>query len=216
MSLMPTKKRIGWLGLWAIFVLGLYKLIQAVVIYFQLESNAIEPVFAFERQIPFIPSFIFIYASVFLLPLGVFLLIKKEKRVLWVFKIFTLAFFVHVFFFLVLPVSYTLRPHLTWSSDFLSQLVKFYYVLDEPTNTFPSMHVSFAFLSFYVVKRFRRDWMWFFLMAAVAISLSTLFVKQHYVVDVLGAVLMVMIINHFTLRRSTLIVTEEVKGDSNQ
>lgn len=97
MSLMPTKKRIGWLGLWAIFVLGLYKLIQAVVIYFQLESKAIEPVFAFERQIPFIPSFIFIYASVFLLPLGVFLLIKKEKRVLWVFKIFTLAFFVHVY-----------------------------------------------------------------------------------------------------------------------
>ena len=60
------------------------------------------------------------------------------------------------------------------------------YSLDLPLNCFPSMHVSLVFLGLFVIKMYRPDLLRYYLVWAIAIALSTLLVKQHYIVDVLA------------------------------
>lgn len=65
-------------------------------------------------------------------------------------------------------------------------VLEWFRALDAPTNCFPSLHVSTAYLSSFVA--WRRDWRRFALAFAWAnaIALSTLSTKQHYLVDVVA------------------------------
>lgn len=78
---------------------------------------------------------------------------------------------------------YTLPPGAgAWTRDLLDRLRAF----DLPTNCFPSLHVSTAYLSSFVAwrrqhARFALSFAW-----ATAIAVSTLSTKQHALVDVVA------------------------------
>lgn len=76
------------------------------------------------------------------------------------------------------------------------------YALDEPINTFPSMHVSFAFLSYYLMKKFQPRLQNVFLSLAIATTVSTFFVKQHYILDAVSAVVLAYLIQVFYIAKS--------------
>jgi membrane-associated phospholipid phosphatase len=82
--------------------------------------------------------------------------------------------------YLLFPV-YFQRPHLEVTS-FHTWLLSIEY-LDRPYNHFPSLHVTTSWLAVHASQVSRGSKVG---LAAVAtgISVSTLFVKQHYVVDV--------------------------------
>lgn len=94
----------------------------------------------------------------------------------------------------VYPNGHNLRPELAGDSIFI-KAVRFLHWIDTPTNILPSMHVfvtvacSIALLrqqSLCSRRGFRLGvWVW-----CILIVLSTLFLKQHSVVDVILALLL--------------------------
>lgn len=83
-----------------------------------------------------------------------------------------------------------IRPEVV-GSDFLSQLVRFVYRMDNPYNCFPSLHVVYTFLAtvFFLAYYRGKVLRILSLTAAFLISISTLLVKQHYFPDVILALL---------------------------
>ena len=86
---------------------------------------------------------------------------------------------------LVYPVEYHLRPNLVVPTSWFMRLVDGFYKFDNPPlNCFPSLHVTGAFLSYFVVKKFKPSLENFLFVLAILISISTLTFKQHYILDV--------------------------------
>ena len=74
------------------------------------------------------------------------------------------------------------RPYLEVSS-FHTWLLSLEY-MDKPYNHFPSLHVAFSWLAVHASQVSGRSRVGLALLA-VGISVATLFVKQHYIADVL-------------------------------
>ena len=79
-------------------------------------------------------------------------------------------------------------------------LVARIYRMDQPVCGFPSLHVSTSLLAALILLRERRVIgilsFVFFLLTAV----STLFIKQHVILDVLGGIMMALLIDKAFLR----------------
>ena len=92
--------------------------------------------------------------------------------------------------YILLPTRQELRPELFPRENVLTDLVAALYRADTSTNVCPSLHVA---LSLGIASAWMREksvhWMWRGLVVAMAalICLSTVFIKQHSVVDFLAA-----------------------------
>jgi membrane-associated phospholipid phosphatase len=83
------------------------------------------------------------------------------------------------------------RPFITDDSIFL-KLVNYIYSNDEPVNCFPSIHVFTTYLmmrAFYWEK-LHKAVAWIPQFIGVSIILSTVFIKQHVVIDVAGGIIL--------------------------
>lgn len=94
----------------------------------------------------------------------------------------------------VYPNGQNLRPELTGDSIFI-HAVQFLYKIDTPTNIFPSMHVFNATASCIALlqnKRFRKSKICSagVVVLTISIILSTMFLKQHSVADVMTALIL--------------------------
>lgn len=70
------------------------------------------------------------------------------------------------------------------------KLVYYLYSLDDPTNGFPSLHASLTTISTCFVYEQNKNLFKFVLPIAILIIVSTLLIKQHYIIDVLGGMLL--------------------------
>jgi membrane-associated phospholipid phosphatase len=91
-----------------------------------------------------------------------------------------IAFAVYVAF----PMPYP-RPTLTLDG-FWGKLLAFEWTFDQPRNTFPSLHVAFGWLMYLALREEAPRWRPVLLFLALAISVSTVLVKQHFIADVLS------------------------------
>jgi membrane-associated phospholipid phosphatase len=91
-----------------------------------------------------------------------------------------------------------IRPVVNGTSIFDS-LVKDYYNYDCPYNGFPSIHVLYTvIITLFVCKYFQNNLLRFlFIIICIIISVSTLYVKQHYFLDVLAGALLAIILYLF-------------------
>ena len=94
----------------------------------------------------------------------------------------------------VYPNGQNLRPELTGDGVFI-QAVQFLYKIDTPTNIFPSMHVFNATASCVALLQNRqcrkhKIFSGGILVLTISIILSTMFLKQHSVADVLTALIL--------------------------
>lgn len=91
-------------------------------------------------------------------------------------------------FFLAVP-SCVVRPEIT-GKDIFSLMLAIVYTTDTPTNCFPSMHCMFAYLVFRqsLCSRVSGRLRAFCAVSAVLVFFSTLFVKQHVILDVVSGV----------------------------
>ena len=96
--------------------------------------------------------------------------------------------------FMVFPTT-NVRPEVT-GTGFSVFLLQFLYGLDQPTNLFPSIHCLVSWLCFLGIKDQKRIPAWYkgvSFVLAVLVFLSTLFTKQHVLVDVAGGVILAQI-----------------------
>lgn len=80
------------------------------------------------------------------------------------------------------------RPEIA-ADDLSARLLKGIYAKDYPYNCFPSQHVAYSFTATLVFFRRKRLYGWLALVIALLISMSTLFIKQHWFIDVPAGIL---------------------------
>jgi len=75
------------------------------------------------------------------------------------------------------------------ASDFTTRFLNWCYRLDVHNNTFPSLHVSLALGTALVIKKVNKKAGLIAMIWAFIVSFSTVLVKKHYFIDILGGVL---------------------------
>jgi membrane-associated phospholipid phosphatase len=119
------------------------------------------------------------------------------------FKDSTLAFKTILVFDLGLLVCFTIyyfyqtegpiRPVIT-GHDFLSRTFQYIYEIDQPYNSFPSIHVMSSYLLIRAIcnSSWKKGWhLWIIGCFSTSIILATMFIKQHFIIDVIAAILLV-------------------------
>ncbi len=103
-----------------------------------------------------------------------------------------LTFGLTMVFYLVFPNMQELRPTEFARDNLFVDLVKGLYKTDTPTNVCPSMHVfgsvAISFATWNSKHLKTAGWRIAFTVLTVLISISTLFLKQHSLIDVASAV----------------------------
>jgi len=188
-----------------VYALGLYKLVQIFVVrfpYFEWHAFPLPG----EDSIPFLPLLVIFYGFAYIMPAWLTVVITREVRLRKIFTVYSLLTLIHMVFFILLPVKYVLRPDIIIDSV-MSGFVDVLYTLDAPLNSFPSMHVSFAFVTYFFIAKYKPSLKRVFLMLALATSISTLFVKQHYILDVAGGFLLAAFINNMLIKKDIMEIT---------
>lgn len=151
---------------------------------------------AIDHRIPFLKIFIIPYYLWFVfIAYGIVLMIFQKKSedfyMMWSNLVFGMTLFLIVSF--LFPNGLDLRPKNVPGNDILSRMVRMLYRTDTPTNVFPSIHVynsiavTVAITKLPVVRR-HPAWKYGNIGLMVLIILSTLFVKQHSIIDVVTSI----------------------------
>lgn len=164
---------------------------------------------ALDDLIPFNEGFLIFYCYWYVLLLGSlmwFLLydIRAFKR-LQIYIMITQA--VAVVTYIVYPSVQWLRPTGFARDNLLTRLMAFIYAFDTPTGVFPSLHVAYSLGIAAVWCRQEdasRGWKAFVILSAALISISTAFVKQHSVMDILAALPVGLLADYLVFGRTRL------------
>ena len=161
-----------------------------------------------DDKIPFCEYFVLPYLFWYpfmILPLFyVFLFEPETFRRTMKFNILTYSF--AVLSFLVFPTCQMLRPEVLPRDNFFADVVRFVYSADTNTNVSPSVHIIgslAALFSAFDSKTFStKGWKVFFSVSAFLICISTVFVKQHSVIDIFDALPICILGYYLFFRRS--------------
>lgn len=185
------------------------KLLKAMILYgifylfcfFWLEQREVPIHIVYSKwdsYIPFCEYFVIPYFFWFVymaFAMVYFILLCEERAEC---KKFIYSFCIGMTLFLVIsyvyPNGHTLRPQLV-RDNICSRIVGFLHGIDTPTNILPSMHVYVTVACTIALLRQKslcrrkgfRGGVW---ISCILITLSTLFLKQHSVVDVVLALLL--------------------------
>lgn len=145
----------------------------------------------FDRKVPFIKEWVYIYLICFLFWAMNYILMVREGRKEW-FQFATADMMSRLFcgiIFIVLPTT-NVRPNIV-GNDLSSWLMRFVYWIDSPTNLFPSIHCLVSWFCFIGIRKSKKIPSWykiFSLVFAILVCMSTQFTKQHYIVDVIAGI----------------------------
>ena len=109
---------------------------------------------------------------------------RAFRRMMW-FTILTYGS--GLLMFLIFPTCQNLRPDVFVRDNFLTRVMAWFYTCDTSTNVCPSLHVCgslAAAFGFVDTKRFStKGWKTTIYIIALTICASTVFVKQHSIID---------------------------------
>ena len=177
-----------------VFYLPIY-----LVFFFLAERNVRDVTIInipFDDMIPFIPEFIVPYFLWFpFMVAAIVYVFFRDKREFFAMAwnlIIGMSLFIVVSF--VFPNGLTLHPQIETDSIFV-WMVEYLHGIDTPTNVLPSIHVFNSFacgvsLGRVLWRRSHKITAIASYAMAVLITLSTMFVKQHSVIDVVSALVL--------------------------
>jgi membrane-associated phospholipid phosphatase len=144
------------------------------------------PALALDRIVPLQPAWTVVYAALYLfvIMLPVFV-VRQQEQIRRTVRAYLLIWITAFVFFLAYP-TISLRPLKVVGEGFAVWSLRFLYLLDPPYNCFPSLHVAHSFVSALTCYRVHRGVGIVAGIAASLIGVSTLFTKQHYIVDVVA------------------------------
>jgi membrane-associated phospholipid phosphatase len=162
----------------------LYLFISTVV----PERTMHAPEVPLDRMIPLQPGWALVYGSLylFLILLPVFIVCREEhiRRTVFAYlMVWITAFGCFLLYPTVAP-----RPHEVLGRGFLVWGLRFLYDADPPYNCFPSLHVAHSCVSAFTAYRAHRGVGLVAGICALLVGISTLFTKQHYVLDVVAGI----------------------------
>lgn len=155
------------------------------------------PVYCFvDDYIPFCEFFVIPYYFWFIFLIGMSLYsllfdIGTFRKYMWYIII---TYSLTTLIYIIYPTSQGLRPAGFARDNIFTDIVAWLYDFDTNTNVCPSLHVIGSFAVLFAVWNdkglsSRKMRMWF-VIATALISLSTVFLKQHSIIDVVTAVIL--------------------------
>jgi membrane-associated phospholipid phosphatase len=158
-----------------------------------------------DELIPFLPIMVIPYISWYLYiaaPLCYFYF-KSRKDFFRLASLLATGMLLSCVIFIFFPSGQNLRPDfITEDGGICSWIIYHIYSIDTPTNCMPSMHVMFSLFVHFVIKtcdkyKENKRVLNISLIWTIIICASTVFVKQHSILDVAGGIVVGMIINYF-------------------
>lgn len=147
-----------------------------------------QPELALDRAIPVDPAWMAVYGSLYIFVVVLPLVVVRERLLIRrAMQAYLLVMTLSYAIFLLYPTSAP-RPEAVPGDGFAPWALRIMYDIDPPYNCFPSLHVAYAFVSALACSRVHRGVGRAAVAWAVLISVSTLFTKQHYVVDVIAGI----------------------------
>lgn len=155
-------------------------------------SRAFDVTLGLDALIPLRPEWVVVYVGTFVFwGMGLLLIARQDEDLCCHFASgVIIADIICGVIFLALP-SCIARPELSADAGGFTWALSVVYSFDTPTNCFPSMHCLFAYFVFRQSLRTPDAKTWFKVFCGVCaalICLSTLFVKQHVIADVIGGI----------------------------
>lgn len=143
-----------------------------------------------DHYIPFVPVFILPYISYFaLIPVTIIGVVRFSFALLRPFFMMLLGtiLFSHACFW-IFPTHLTVRPEIC-NADIFSELTKLLYSIDEPYSACPSLHANISTLCALIWWQLRHRYSGLMILWACLVIVSTVFMKQHFVVDIPAGIL---------------------------
>lgn len=144
-----------------------------------------------DGRVPLVPSFVVVYVLAYVQWAVGYVVIARESPALC-YRILSgevISKLICAVFFVAFPTTMT-RPEIT-GGDIFSKALGLIYFLDTPDNLFPSIHCLESWLCFrgsLEVKKLGVWYRWAGGIFTLLVFASTLFVKQHVLLDILGGV----------------------------
>ena len=176
---------------------GVYFLSKFTPIKNHLIGNTID------NKIPFVPFFGLVYVSWFLAIIIVPMVLNKYKKseIKKHYWNVIIAIAICALFYIFYPTTANIRPDVHIKGLFTLTCYLVYFFDGPMSNLFPSMHCLMCFYYIYYVlfnKEIDKNWRIGIFIWSILIILSTLFAKQHVVIDVVGALIFSALIYAFT------------------
>lgn len=160
----------------------------------------------FDDLIPFVPAFVIPYytwyAFFFLTALFLFLRSREdfEKTILSI----NLSMIITLAIYVLFPNYQDLRPSV-YAGDFFSQWVRSLQEFDSASSVCPSLHVSVTLTLFLGITnslcyKERRGIKLTALIVSIMICASTVFIKQHSIVDVAAGIILSILVYLFVYK----------------
>jgi membrane-associated phospholipid phosphatase len=146
------------------------------------------PALALDRLVPLQPAWALVYGSLylFLIVLPVFV-VRQEDQIRRTVLAYLMVWMTAYVCFLAYP-TVAPRPVELIGEGFAVWGLRFLYSADPPYNCFPSLHVAHSFVSALTCYRVHRGMGIAATLCAALVGVSTLYTKQHYVLDVIAGI----------------------------
>lgn len=164
--------------------------------YLNSPSHGIHsPATGLDKEIPFLKIFVIPYIAWigYIFVTLTFLCLKDRKlgyKTILVFDFGLLVCYIIYYFF---QTEGPVRPVIT-GHDILSRLLQYVYLMDHPYNSFPNIHTMSSYLMMRAIRTssWKNKWnQGIIYFCSTSIICATLFIKQHFLMDVLAAILLV-------------------------
>ncbi|OXS54953.1 hypothetical protein B1A99_24540 [Cohnella sp. CIP 111063] len=171
----------------------------------------------FDQMVPFIKWFIIPYAFwIFYIYICLLFFYKRDRHAYYLTLVtYVVSALISYGIYSVFQTTVP-RPYIQ-DNDIVSELVRYMYQRDQPFNCFPSIHV---FSSYLMMKSLYKstfktkiNQMLIYGMSTLII-VSTMFVKQHVLLDVVGGILLAEVVYRF-VSRLQIVVAARKKRQSN-
>lgn len=196
-----TKEISNWHKALLVSLLMIYSWIAYFAVASFTKSTYTHANIFIDDAVPFVPFFIIFYLLGSLLVVAPVFIIKDKREFYMLLLSYLIMSTISFSLFLITPIQ-MIRPEPA-GSDIFSKLVIFQQNLDPPFNTFPSLHVSQDFFAFLIIRRYNKKIGNYIIPLIVLIILSTMFVKQHNFIDVVGGIVVALIAYWFFKKKTS-------------
>ena len=187
---MARDTKAKYMLIWLFVTSALYFLVQFIA------TDSYSFMTPLDEVIPFVPEFIWVYHT--LIPVIIITTIfSMERRDVFFNTVLALTLAV-----VILSLCHVLFPSFyprqeIEAGSISAWLVSVTRTVDAACNTFPSGHVTFSWIIYFSICKAecikRTKWLRLtYLLWAILIALSTVFLKQHYIFDVVAGVLLAL------------------------
>lgn len=162
---------------------------------------------SFDDKIPFCEYFLipYLFWFVYLVGIHIYTLLWDTESFKKFMKFIIISYSAAILIYILFPNCQKLRPVAFERDNIFTRFMAGYYRFDTNTNVFPSIHVlgsAAVMLCSWQSKHFSSaGWRIAFTAAAILISVSTVFLKQHSVLDVAAAILICIVAYYAAYRQ---------------